>query len=60
MKYFVISFCNYGSTDLHEFDTKEEALLCVANNSGEDTYCRLLEGNELKFKLTTVAEEIPL
>ena len=57
MKYFVISCFAYGNSELFEFDTKEEALLCLATNSGEDTYCRLIEGKEVKFKLTQVATE---
>lgn len=58
MKYFVFSCFQYGSSELFEFDTKEEALTCVGKNSGEDSYCRLIEGNEIMFKIRNVAEEM--
>lgn len=58
MNYYVISNHQYGSMELIEFTNKEEALKCVAVNSGEDSYCRLIEGKELLFKITQIAEEI--
>jgi len=58
MKYYVFSTCNYGGTELFELDTKEEALECVAKNTSEDTYCRLIEGKEITFKITQIATEV--
>lgn len=57
MKYYVISTPNYGATELFELSTKEDALECVAKNSGGDTYCRLIEGKEITFKITQIAIE---
>ena len=58
MKYFVFCCFQYGNSELFEFDTKDEALLCVATNTGEDSYCRLVEGKELVFKIKQIAEEV--
>lgn len=58
MRYFVISVFTFGNSELFEFDSKEEALLCVATNTGEDTHCRLIEGNEVLFKIKQIAEEV--
>lgn len=58
MKYYVLSTFNFGSTELFECATKEDALDCVARNTGEDTYCRLIEGKEILFKITQVATEV--
>lgn len=58
MKYFVFCQNQYGTSELFEFETKQEALFCVATNTGEDTYCRLIEGSELSFKIKQIAEEV--
>lgn len=57
MKYYVVSTSNYGGTELFELSAKEDALECVAKNSGEDNYCRLIEGKEITFKITQIATE---
>lgn len=56
MKYFVLHHHQYGTTELFVFDTKEEALLCVGTNTGEDSYCQLIEGSEIMFKIRNIAE----
>lgn len=56
MKYIVLSYCNYGSSDISDFDTLEQALECVARNTGEDSYCRLFKGEELVFQIKRTAE----
>lgn len=58
MRYYVFCCFQYGNSELFDFDNKEEALLCVATNTGEDTYCRLVEGNEITFKIKQIAEEV--
>jgi hypothetical protein len=58
MKYYVFSYFQYGNSDISVHSTKEEALKCVAANTGEDTYCRLICGTEVMFKITQVAEEV--
>lgn len=56
MKYIVLSYCNYGSSDVYDFDTLEQALECVGGNTGEDSYCRLFKGDELVFQIKKIAE----
>lgn len=58
MKYFVVVQSQYGSHDYMEFDTKEQALQYAANSTGEDTYCIVIEGKQVKFKIVQTAEEV--
>jgi len=57
VKYFVVVQSQYGSHDYMEFDTKEQALNAAAQNTGEDTYCIIIEGKQVKFKIIQTAQE---
>lgn len=57
MKYWVTVYHNYGGQFDSEFSTKEEALDFAADQTGEDSYCKIIEGREVKFKIIKTGVE---
>ena len=58
MKYWVI-VNHYGSSSHKvEFDTKQEALDFAADQTGDDSWCEIFEGKEIKFKVVRTGVEV--
>ncbi len=57
MKYYVYIYREFSHCEFFEFTDKESALKCVgANWISEDGYVQLIEGKDLNFSITHVAE----